>query len=69
MRKHILVSLFLESEGIPYTVILGTEVLELSRGKILSNDGLVKPILYPEYLLQDIYQAVEFVNKRGLRRC
>jgi hypothetical protein len=69
MKKFVLVSLFLESEGISHKIITGVEALKLSQGKVDPSDGLVKLVLCPEVISHDIYQAVEFVNKHGLKRC
>jgi hypothetical protein len=67
--NHVLVSLLLYQEGIGFSIITGDEVLKLSKGKVRPSDGLVKPIPFGEVYLRDIYEAVEFINKHGLRRC
>jgi len=67
--KHVLVELLLYGEGIAFTTITGDEVLKISKGRVRPSDGLVKPIPFGEVYLKDVYEAVEFINKHGLRRC
>jgi len=67
--KHVLVELLLDQEGISFRTIIGDEVFAISKGTVRPIDGLVKPIPFGEIYLRDIYEAVEFINKHGLRRC